>query len=416
MPSGGGCNLSLSHISHTLDKPSTHLFVTFLRYCLCSGTDVPATIASISWADLLAFARKQAIVGICWQGISAVQSMGVEAFRGNKPTDDDVLDWMAAVRAIQKKNGKADEVAAWAAANFGREGFEACVLKGQGAALLYPDPSLRTPGDVDIWVRPKRKGAEKTAHEPEGAAKGPQEPEGVGAEPADRTVIAYVRRVCPDAKACYHHIDFVSRKGVPIEVHYRPQWLNSPLHNRRLQRYFAENAGRQFANGAELPGGVGSISVPTSDFNVVFMLSHIYNHLLHEGIGLRQLIDYYYLLRSRPTTADGTEWDKLLSHLGLMPIAGAVMWLMQEVLGLESGYLLVPPDERLGRVVLREMMAGGNFGKHDDRLFSDARASALMKNFQRIVRDLRLVWYFPSECLWEPWFRIWHWVWRQRHG
>ena len=36
--------------------------------------------------------------------------------------------------------------------------------------------------------------------------------------------------------------------------------------------------------------------IPTVEFNIIFQLTHIYSHLMNEGIGLRQLLDYYYVL------------------------------------------------------------------------------------------------------------------------
>ena len=199
----------------------------------------------------------------------------------------------------------------------------------------------------------------------------------------------------------------------------------------------------------ELPDGVGEVAVPTVEFNLIFQLSHVYNHLLHEGIGLRQIIDYYYLLRK--WKMDNGKWiikgntdrtddtdlrdtlryltsstsvatrqcmnefplRSLLRRLGLWNIAGAMMWVLNEVLGLEEKYLIAPKNEKLGRVLLAEMLRGGNFGQFDiDNIKAD---SQLKKNWQRIRRDLRMMRYFPSECLWEPVFRIGHFFWRTRN-
>ena len=35
---------------------------------------------------------------------------------------------------------------------FRKKGFRTCILKGQGNAMMYPNPCSRTPGDFDIWV------------------------------------------------------------------------------------------------------------------------------------------------------------------------------------------------------------------------------------------------------------------------
>ena len=105
-----------------------------LRWCLHGGT-IPQAAYKICWHDLLEFAKKQAIVGVYWQGISQLGSM-----QANKPTDDDVMEWMAAIQHLEKKNRKANEKAVWVSGTFMKEGFRSCLLKGQGNALLYPTP------------------------------------------------------------------------------------------------------------------------------------------------------------------------------------------------------------------------------------------------------------------------------------
>ena len=266
-----------------------------------------------------------------------------------------------------------------------KDGFRWAILKGQGNALMYPDPLNRQPGDIDVWAIPQLKmenGKWKIGD-----------------------IIRYVKTKNPQAHAMYHHIDYGLVDGVDVEVHYRPSFMFNPWHNRRLQRWFTEQAEEQFGNEAELPDGAGTIHVPTAAFNVVFQLSHVYNHLLHEGVGLRQIIDYYFLLKS------GNNNGKL-KDLGLHHIGGAMMWVLHDVLGLPEEFLIAPRDERRGRVLLAEIMRGGNFGMYDsDNIKADSR---LKKGLQRFKRDLRMMRYFPSECLSEPFFRTYHFFWRMR--
>ncbi len=358
-------------------------YFQFLRFCLDGRHVSEDDVAGISWHDLLLFAKKQAIVGVFWQGI---QQLG--HLRENKPTDDDVMEWMAATLRISRQNKKVNEKAVWTYNNFAHEGFRSCLLKGQGVALYYPTPSLRQSGDIDIWVEG---GAEK--------------------------VIPYIRQFKPKAKACYHHIDFIRVDKIPIEVHYRPSWMSCPWYNRRLQEYFASKSEEQFKHEVSLPDNAGTLAVPTWDFNVVFLLSHIYNHLLHEGIGLRQVIDYYYLLRqgAGKSAEERQALSETLRYVGMRKIGGAIMWVLKEQLGMDSSLLLLPPDARHGKALLREMLKGGNFGKHDERTLSGVYDDAVTSNTQRLWRDLRMVRFFPSECIWEPFFRLYHFFWRKKH-
>ena len=358
-----------------------HDYLIFLRFCLSDDAEMPAVADSINWHALYDFAKKQAIAGIYWQGVKRVRG-------NNKPTDEDVLEWMALSKGLERKNKVADEKVAWVTNNFRIEGFRTCLLKGQGNALMYPQPYSRTSGDIDIWV-----------------------------EGGDKKVISYVHSITPGTKACYHHVAFRKAGNIDIEVHYRPSWLNNPYNNKRLQEWFVDHSDACFqprnGNAVEEKARQLGFNVPTWEFNVVFQLCHIYNHLLHEGIGLRQIIDYYYLLKNMETKP--TEMTATLQPLGLLTIGRAVMWVLHEVLGLDEQYLICPPDATHGKMLLKEIMAGGNFGHHDDRILSGSYSSPLKANIQRFVRDIRMMRYYPGETLWEPWFRIYHFFWSRKH-
>ena len=381
-------------MSHTL---SQKVYLQFLRYCLSPDDQpLPDCATRINWTELLRFAKKQSIVGVCWQGVRRMSEL-----EENRPSEDDVMDWMVEVSKIAKRNRKVNAVAVKVIKGFQQQGFAAFVLKGQGNALLYPDPSSRTPGDIDVYAHPLQQG-DRWRND----------------EAAIRKTITFCKKLDKSARAVYHHIDIPVVDKVPVEVHYRATWLNSPVNNRRLQNLLSTLLSREDGTKrVALPEGAGEITIPGFSFNVVFQLSHILNHLLHEGIGLRQLVDYYYLLRSHACSTEDQVWlDTSLKRCELHQISSAVSWMLVIVLGLPENYLITMPNERYGQQLMREMMAGGNFGKYDERLLSGTFQSKLAANLQRLVRDARMVVYYPSECLWEPWFRIWHWMWRKKHN
>ena len=387
-----------------------------------------------------------------------------------------LLQWMAESQMLEKANVRLNDAAIQVSEWFRKKGFRTCILKGQGNALLYPNPYSRTPGDIDIWV-----------------------------EGGDKRVISFVRSISPHEKACYHHIEFPSYKGVEVEVHYRPSFLLCFWHNRKLQKYYERVKEEQFSHQVML-GEQGEIAIPTVEFNLIYQLTHIFSHLMNEGIGLRQLLDYYYVLcdfykvyqksskitpslftlkegstshpdpltlrgegGNRPTrcseplrSKDGgpskvspncAGWDrrdaigdmtsataststdtsataarssfavnssaaidrvqKELKELGLWKFAGGIMYIMQEVFGMPASRLIVPPNEKYGKFVLNEVLEAGNFGRHDAR--NRFGRSQLGHNLQRIYRDMRLVKFFPAEALCEPLFRTWHFFWRLKY-
>ena len=236
------------------------IFFDFLRFCIGSAKEIPDSLKEADWKELYAIAKKQCLVGVLFDGIKKLpaEHVGMEK--------ELLLQWMAESQMLVKANVRLNDAAIQVSEWFRKKGFRTCILKGQGNALMYPNPYSRTPGDIDIWV-----------------------------EEGDKRVISFVRSISPHEKACYHHIEFPSYKGVEVEVHYRPSFLVCFWHNRKLQKYYERVKEEQFSHRVML-GEQGEIAIPTAEFNLIFQLTHIYSHLMNEGIGLRQLLDYYYVL------------------------------------------------------------------------------------------------------------------------
>lgn len=352
---------------------TTHQLFSLLRFSLCPEAPMPV-IGEEEWDTVFRLARKQAIQGVVLQGVARMPL-------GTAPPHTLLMRWIAEGRAIERRNKQLDNAVDVVVKWFAKRGFRTCLLKGQGNALMYPEPSSRCPGDIDIWV-----------------------------EGDDDEIIDLIRSVNPDVVARYHHVECPPYGDVEIEAHYRPGFMFNPLHNSRLQAFFLENRTAQMSNIKNT--GRAMVALPTTRFNIVYQLSHIHNHLFDRGIGLRQLTDYYLLL-SRASTEDMPN-EVLLRRLGLWKMAGAVMYVMKVIYALDDKLMIASPDARRGRLMLAEILAGGNFGQHDRRFaFRDGR---MWRNIQRLWRDIRLVIYFPSPCICEPPFRLFHFFWRLRHS
>lgn len=373
------------------------IFFDFLRFCIGSAKEIPDTLKEANWKELYRIAQKQALLGVLFHGIRRLP-------KELAPEQKLLMQWMVMAEQIRKQNIRLFLDSVKVCKNFENKGFANCILKGQGNALLYPDPYMRTPGDIDIYLAGGRK-----------------------------RVMQYINKVCPNQVMRYHHVDFPVMKTA-IEVHFTPSYMFFPIHNSRMQKWFKKVMGEQCNHRVSLPDGYGEIHVPQVSFNVIYILSHLYRHIFTEGIGLRQLLDYYFVLvkwhtdltnltdsnKSLPQmTQINTDLDALrhkLKYLGLWKFAQAVMFVMKEVFGLSEDRMIAPMDEKEGKFLLDEIMRGGNFGQYDDRMGSKVGESKIHRYFRMNLRNLRFVKHYPTEALSEPLFRTWFAVWKKNHG
>ena len=458
----------------------------FLRYFLSYKENMSRIIDGINWQHLYSFAFKQALLGLCFDGIESLGKEYPEELKKNPIERDLLMAWMGAAQQIHRQNMKVNAVAGKLYSMLKEDGLRCCILKGQGNALMYPNPYSRTPGDIDVWVNASRE-----------------------------QITEYAKKhfkLGDDIR--YQHIE-TSVDGVPVELHFFPCTMNNPIYNARLQKWFKRNADLQCSNVVSLPDGIGEIAIPTMAFNVIYQLTHLYHHFFDEGIGMRQIIDYFLVvndfsknvflnndlsnhpvnfsnhpvplskkgstfspspsssgsgdvtapsrcsepLRSKDggpskVSPDCAGWDRRgvsgdtssvscssasgssitsvrsasttdssastalvvvqreLKYLGLWKFAGAVMYVLKEVLGLSEDKMIVPVDEKRGRLLLAEILDGGNFGRHFSKYGGFTNQSMGKKYFLKIWRNMHFVRYYPAEALCEPLFRTWHFFWR----
>lgn len=329
------------------------------------------------WCELFALSQRQALLGITFR---AIEHLPLE----QRPPRQLLLRWgIHAERIIERNkylNGKVLEISQ----HLIDDGFPNVILKGQGIAQYYKDAGLelyRTPGDVDIWLDGSRK-----------------------------DIVNYARSKSSCCTMVYHHVTHPEIDGVEIELHITPSWMNSPYTNRVLQRYFDQ---QRMALFAARTADITTIPTPSLSFNRVYILVHIYRHLFHVGIGLRQLMDYYFVLLQGFTPEECHATMDIIRSLKMEHFAGAVMWIMQGVFCLDSRYLITRPNKSAGISLLNEIMHAGNLGIHDHSITRQMNESALKYGIRKVRRNMRFICAYPSETLWSPIFKVWHYIWRK---
>lgn len=366
-----------------------------IQIALCHRDRLSHAPTEEEWNSLFDEVKKQSVVGIAFEG---VQRLPKEQW----PPQAQLFEWIGAAESIKQKNAMLNKQCVKLQERFAEAGIKSSILKGQGVARYYkgyplplpkgkddglpkgePLGMLRQPGDIDVYVDCGRERALQFAHD-------------CGLK---------------DVRWDYKHLHLDVFRGTEVEVHYRVEVLLNLWKNRKLQKWFKEHEEWLFSQN-------GDLITPTVAFNRFYILLHIYRHFLYEGVGLRQLMDYYYVLKSlspslspRGEESSLIELTKLLRQLGMWKFARGVMWIMQEVFGLEKEYMIGEPLEKEGRFILSEVMAGGNFGHHDERLASGKKGK--IQTVRKIVKhNVHLVRHYPSEIIWPPIWFVWHKCWK----
>ena len=322
------------------------------------------TYTDEDWNGALAIANSQAIVGVLFSAIEILET---------QPPKILLLQWIGFSQMVEQESVRMAGAGAAVVKYFHDNGFACQILKGSAVGRYYPQPNRRTPGDIDIWLDGGRK-----------------------------RIYDFARAFDKGGKLYgvnYHHIHFHLIEDVHIEVHIWPSYLSSPLRNWRLHRF------------CRLHKPTMESDKPSLAFDRVFILLHCYNHFCGHGVGLRQIMDYYYVLKQGFTEDERKDAVYWIKELGMSRFAQGMMWVLREYFGLEEQYLLIKPDEKEGRFIISEVLQTGNMGHGDTRNWGSMR-SPFSRFLLNLRRDFYLVGHYPQEALWQPLFSIWLFFWR----
>ena len=238
---------------------------------------------------------------------------------------------------------------------FARHDIPCVVIKGSASAMAYPNPALRTMGDVDILV--KRADLDRAAMV--------MEQDGF--------------RLCLEKDSSIHHYSYI-KGDVVFELHHRlsviresDERLLSLFENGIDQRVYAESNGYRFPVLPEVLNGLS-------------LMFHI-NHHLREGLGLRQIIDWMMYVNAR-SDEERNELGSLLRETGMEKLALTVTVLCQRYLGLRR--IVEDDGNNLCEKLLAYIMEKGNFGRKagiEGKIASFSLTTKGPKSFFRRLQD-----------------------------
>lgn len=359
---------------------SVRFFLQLIRCSLGNQKEFNTIPSEKDWEQIFLLAQEQTLLGVLF---AAINNLPPE----QKPPTDIYLQWFVLVDKIRNLNDLLNRRTSEAVQTLEQDGFSCVLLKGQGVSLLYPDPTLRIPGDIDLWVLEDRK-----------------------------SVTDYVLQKTPGECPVYHNIPFPLFSDVDMEVHFTPSWSNWLFYNGRIQSFFKANGSAFLENRKTLPNCNVKIAMPSRFFNAVFILHHIYRHLFGDGIGLRQVLDYYYVIKDGFDEQEQVRLIEIYKDIGMYKFASAIMYILNKVLGLPEDLLIIPMNEKEGRYLLNEIIRAGNFGKYDPRIVhrqDESKIESFLRINKQVVRHL---FHYPYEVIGSPLYRIWHFCWRKWNG
>lgn len=372
-------------------------FFLILQAAIGKSVRLSHSLSDDEWQEMFELAQKQALHGIAFEGVKKLP-------QEQWPKGGMVLKWTMATEAIKHRNRQTTDVCLRLTEIMSKECFDICILKGQANHVYYDRlidgvslGMLRVCGDADAWIWPK----EKILH------------------PVN-CIIDYCLRKNILLSLCHLHAEVKPIGGVPVEIHFRPSFLNAPWRNRSFQKVFKVAV---FEN-AKIDD-IGIVKKLRVDYDLIFQMNHIYRHLLDEGVGLRQVFDFYVLLKDynkerivRKELMDKEELMKIISSCGMKRFATALMFVLKKIFHVGNDELICSISEKDGLFLLNEIMMVGNFGHYDIRMNDiEVRKGKLSFQLQRasrrFMRNIRFLSSYPEEVICEPFARVYHFVWRK---
>lgn len=257
------------------------------------------------------------------------------------------------------------------------EGIPSVLLKGQGVAKNYRLPESRMCGDIDLYVG--KENFEKAS---------------------DVICTLGPTQVKEEIEQDALHRNFTIN-GTEIELHKYSTSSANQKQRRLINKWTKESLDNHF-NDDSLPSvnfGQTSVSIPSADFNAVFLLHHAARHMITEGISLRQICDWTIFLHRHHTEINEAELQETLRELHMSSIWKEFGILAVTMLHLDATALPAAPKEFKSSkttLLLANIFKSGNFGRYDNYRRTPNEGSYIKRKWRSLcVQTLRFIKIFP---------------------
>lgn len=221
------------------------------------------------------------------------------------------------------------------------------IMKGCASAAYYPDPALRTMGDVDFLVSPSDLEQAKQALETAG----------------------YTRAFGHDDRV---HISYHKDEGaakIVLEMHWEPNGVPAGKNGEIVREYLATCISEAIPY--ETPSGI--FMGPSRFHHGLILLLHTATHLINSGVGLRHLCDWAVFVETFSDEEFCNVFEQKLKAAGLWRFAQIWTQLSSAYLGCSKKTWAGNPDSDYLEELMADILAGGNFGKKDSQRLNQAK-------------------------------------------
>lgn len=241
------------------------------------------------WQIVYDMAKKQSLVGICFAGIQKIVDSEKDDYCGISEMQN--LTWMGMAAKIQQRNEVMNDYSQKTPEYFRGKGLPCAILKGQAIAKFYCKvlSALRQSGDVDVWVNCSRDVLLSLSKRELGRVEG-----------------------LNNMYHCYYPIF----DDCEVEAHFLPATIHSPFKNRSFKKFCKMHAAQM------------DDDVPSMALNREYIMLHGFHHLVEHGCGLRQLLDYYFVLKQGFTEEKRIDTMMWVDRLDMKRYAPALMWVL----------------------------------------------------------------------------------------
>lgn len=278
------------------------------------------------WEHLFRLSARQTVTGIVFDGICRLPDE-------IQPSERIFARWLAAVDGIERSNERMNVALKGLAGMFVGGGLNPVLQKGQGIAVLYPAPSHRECGDIDLFFPQDQflKAAKQIRASGAGAS------------------------LMPDGSLSYDW------QGIDVEHHPEIVDLSSPC----LSRWLAELT----ENPGEIPSALADgLSVPSPELNALMLNAHILKHAIGKGVGLRQMCDLAMVYHSIGKEDNPMEMRERIftfyRRAGILKWSRLLHSFLVGVIGLPKEELPYPEKLVSSKPLERIVEEGGNFGQY----------------------------------------------------